>query len=44
LKRYVREAGLDYVHLHMTRHTFVRLVNEEMVLCARTQEALEHKD
>ena len=44
LKRYAREAGLDHVHLHMTRHTFARLVNEETGSLLETQEALNHED
>lgn len=44
LKRYAREAGLDHVHLHMTRHTFARLVNEETGSLLETQEALDHED
>jgi integrase/recombinase XerD len=44
LKRYAREAGLDDVHLHMTRHTFARLVNEETGSLLETQEALDHED
>ena len=44
LKRYAREAGLDHVHLHMTRHTFARLVNEETGSLLQTQEALDHED
>jgi integrase len=44
LKRYAREAGLDHVHLHMTRHTFARLVNEETGSLLETQEAMDHED
>jgi integrase len=44
LKRYAREAGLDHVHLHMTRHTFARMVNEETGSLLETQEALDHED
>lgn len=44
LKRYAREAGLDHIHLHMTRHTFARLVNEETGSLLETQEALDHED
>lgn len=44
LKGYARDAGLDHVHLHMTRHTFARLVNEETGSLLETQEALDHED
>jgi integrase len=44
LKRYAREAGLDHVHVHMTRYTFARLVNEETGSLLETQEALDHED
>ncbi len=43
LKRYAREVGLNHVHLHMTRHTFARLVNEETGYLLETQEALDHE-
>jgi integrase len=29
LKDYAREAGLNHIHLHQTRHTFARLVSDE---------------
>jgi integrase len=29
LKLYAWEAGMDYVHLHQTRHTYGRIVAEE---------------
>ena len=44
LKRYAREAGLDHIHAHMTRHTFARMVNEETGSLLETQEALDHED
>jgi integrase len=44
LKRYAREAGLDHIHVHMTRHTFARMVNEETGSLLETQEALDHED
>lgn len=44
LKRYAREAGLDHIHAHMTRHTFARIVNEETGSLLETQEALDHED
>lgn len=42
LKLYAREAGIDHVHLHQTRHTFVRIVAEETGSMAATQDALDH--
>jgi len=44
LKRYAKEAGLDHVHNHMTRHTFARIINEESGSLMETQEALDHED
>jgi integrase len=44
LKRYAKEAGLDHIHNHMTRHTFARIVNEETGSLLETQEALDHED
>jgi integrase len=44
LKRYAREAGLDHIHAHMTRHTFARIINEETGSLIETQEALDHED
>lgn len=44
LKRYAREAGLDHIHNHMTRHTFARIINEETGSLLETQEALDHED
>ena len=42
LKLYAREAGLDHVHLHQTRHTFGRIVAEETGSMTATQDALDH--
>lgn len=44
LKRYAKEAGLDHIHNHMTRHTFARIINEETGSLLETQEALDHDD
>lgn len=44
LKRYAKEAGLDHIHNHMTRHTFARIINEETGSLLETQEALDHED
>jgi site-specific recombinase XerD len=44
LKRYAKEAGLDHIHNHMTRHTFARMINEETGSLVETQEALDHED
>ncbi len=42
LKRYAREAGVGNVHLHQTRHTFARIVQEETGSFDETREALDH--
>jgi integrase len=44
LKGYAKEAGLDHIHNHMTRHTFARIVSEETGSMLETQEALDHED
>lgn len=42
LKLYAREAGMEHVHLHQTRHTFGRIVAEETGSMTATQDALDH--
>ncbi|PYS89107.1 MAG: hypothetical protein DMF64_18605 [Acidobacteria bacterium] len=42
LKLYAREAGMEHVHLHQTRHTFGRIVAEETGSMMATQDALDH--
>ncbi len=42
LKLYAREAGMENVHLHQTRHTFGRIVAEETGSMTATQDALDH--
>lgn len=42
LKLYAKEAGLDHIHLHQTRHTFGRIVAEETGSMTATQDALDH--
>jgi integrase/recombinase XerC len=44
LKRYAKDAGLEHIHNHMTRHTFARIINEESGSLMETQEALDHED
>lgn len=44
LKRYAREAGVGDVHLHQTRHSFARIVAEEMGSITDTQDALGHRN
>lgn len=44
LKRYARQAGVGPVHLHQTRHTFARIVQEETGSFNETQEALDHEN
>ncbi len=42
LKLYAKEAGMDHIHLHQTRHTFGRIVAEETGSMTATQDALDH--
>lgn len=42
LKRYAREAGIEKIHIHQTRHTFARMVAEETGSIVETQDALGH--
>jgi len=42
LKLYAKEAGIEHVHLHQTRHTFGRIVAEETGSMTATQDALDH--
>jgi site-specific recombinase XerD len=42
LKLYAREAGIEHVHLHQTRHTFGQIVAEETGSVTATQDALDH--
>jgi len=44
LKKYAKEAGIDYVHVHQTRHTYARIVAEETGSYLETQEALDHEN
>ena len=44
LKKYARAAGIEYVHLHQTRHTYARIVAEETGSFVETQEALDHEN
>jgi integrase/recombinase XerD len=44
LKRYAKEAGIETIHIHQTRHTFARIVAEESGSIVETQEALGHKN
>ncbi len=44
LKSYARDAGVGEVHLHQTRHTFARIVQEETGSFNETQEALDHEN
>lgn len=44
LKRYANEAGVGSVHLHQTRHTFARIVQETTGSFNETQEALDHEN
>lgn len=42
LKLYAKEAGIEHVHLHQTRHTYGRIVAEETGSMTATQDALDH--
>lgn len=44
LKRYAREAGIEKIHIHQTRHTFARMVAEETGSIVETQDALGHRN
>lgn len=44
LKDYAREAGLNHVHLHQTRHTFARMVSDEAGSLTDVQHALGHQN
>lgn len=44
LKKYGTAAGIEYVHLHQTRHTYARIVAEETGSFVETQEALDHEN
>jgi integrase/recombinase XerD len=44
LKMYAREAGIEKIHLHQTRHTYARIVAEETGSFQETQEALDHEN
>jgi integrase len=44
LKGYAREAGIEKIHVHQTRHTFARMISEETGSIVETQDALGHKN
>lgn len=44
LKDYAKEAGLNHIHLHQTRHTFARLVSDEAGSLTDVQHALGHQN
>lgn len=44
LKRYARQAGIGYIHLHQTRHTVARIVAEESGSLTATQDVLGHEN
>jgi integrase/recombinase XerD len=44
LKLYAREAGIESIHIHQTRHTYARIVAEETGSFEETQEALDHEN
>lgn len=44
LKQYARQAGIEHIHIHQTRHTFARIVAEESGSMTETQDALGHRN
>ena len=44
LKRYAREAGIERIHVHQTRHSFARMVAEDTGSLSEIQEALGHRN
>ncbi len=44
LKVYAREAGIEKIHVHQTRHTYARIVAEETGSFLEAQEALDHEN
>lgn len=44
LKKYARECGVGYIHLHQTRHTYARIVADASGSLTETQEALGHRN
>jgi site-specific recombinase XerD len=44
LKGYARQAGIEKIHIHQTRHTFARIISEETGSIVETQDALGHKN
>jgi integrase len=40
LKAYARDAGIEKIHIHQTRHTFARIISEETGSIVETQDAL----
>lgn len=44
LKVYAKEAGIEKIHVHQTRHTYARIVAEETGSFQETQEALDHEN
>ena len=44
LKLYAREAKIEKIHVHQTRHTYARIVAEETGSYQDTQEALDHEN
>jgi integrase len=44
LKVYAREAKLESIHVHQTRHTYARIVAEETGSYLEAQEALDHEN
>jgi integrase/recombinase XerD len=44
LKVYAKQAEIERIHIHQTRHTYARIVAEETGSYQETQEALDHEN
>ncbi|MFL6213206.1 MAG: tyrosine-type recombinase/integrase [Blastocatellia bacterium] len=44
LQKYAKQAGIDHINLHQTRHTFARMVAEDTGSLTETMDALGHKN
>src|SRR5205085_8989935 len=44
LKLYAKQASIEKIHIHQTRHTYARIVAEETGSYQETQEALDHEN
>jgi integrase len=44
LQQYAKQANINHIHLHQTRHTFARMVAEDTGSLTETMDALGHKN